>query len=116
MTAGQLYELTGPRLLSFAEAVEIISEATGRHIEYVSTSPRLFNSVMKVHGVGADYLWLLNYLFDEVLDGRNAQLADGVERALGRKPRTFADDAKRAAATGVWGHTRQYDWGHEEDA
>jgi len=41
-------------------------------------------------------------LFTEVLDGRNASLADGVERALGRKPRDFADYARKTAATGVW--------------
>jgi hypothetical protein len=45
---------------------------------------------------------LLTYLFTEVLDGRNARLTDGVRRALGRKPRDFADYAREAAATGVW--------------
>ena len=45
---------------------------------------------------------LLTYLFSEVLDGRNAHLADGVRRALGREPRDFADYARDAAATGVW--------------
>jgi hypothetical protein len=45
---------------------------------------------------------LLAYLFREVLDGRNAHLADGVQRALGRSPRDFADYALAAAATGVW--------------
>ena len=45
---------------------------------------------------------LLTYLFSEVLDGRNAHLADGVQRALGREPRDFSDYAREAAATGVW--------------
>jgi hypothetical protein len=40
-------------------------------------------------------------LFTHVLDGRNAYLTDGVQRALGREPRDFADDAWDAAATGV---------------
>ena len=42
------------------------------------------------------------YLFTEVLDGRNASLADGVQRALGRAPRDFADYAQAATATGIW--------------
>jgi hypothetical protein len=45
---------------------------------------------------------LLTYLFTTVLDGRNARLADGVQRALGREPRDFAEFARRTAATGVW--------------
>jgi hypothetical protein len=42
-------------------------------------------------------------LFAEVLDGRNAHVADGVRRALGREPRDFADYARSAAAAGAWG-------------
>jgi hypothetical protein len=49
---------------------------------------------------------LLRYLFTVVLDGRNARLADGVERALGREPRDFADFARAAAASGVWSARR----------
>jgi hypothetical protein len=43
------------------------------------------------------------YLFSEVFDGRNAYVADGVWRALGREPRDFASYARGAAASGVWG-------------
>ncbi|HAD08698.1 MAG TPA: NmrA family transcriptional regulator, partial [Porticoccaceae bacterium] len=46
--------------------------------------------------------WLLNYLFETVLDGRNAYLGDGVQRALGREPADFADYARRIAARGTW--------------
>ena len=53
-------------------------------------------------GVPGDVVELLTYLFSEVLDGRNARLADGVQRALGRAARDFADYARRAAASGVW--------------
>ena len=54
------------------------------------------------HGVPGDVIELLTHLFSEVFDGRNAHLADGVQRALGRQPRDFADYARRAAASGVW--------------
>jgi hypothetical protein len=40
-------------------------------------------------------------IFGEVLDGRNARLADGVQRALGREPRDFSDYARDAAAAGI---------------
>jgi uncharacterized protein YbjT (DUF2867 family) len=100
--AGQVYELTGPRLLTFAEAVDEIGRATGRELRYVPVSMEAFASDMAEQGVPADVVGLLRYLFTEVLDGRNATLADGVQRALGREPRDFADYAREAAATGVW--------------
>ena len=41
-------------------------------------------------------------IFGTVLDGRNAHLTDGVQRALGRPPRDFATYAATTAATDVW--------------
>jgi uncharacterized protein YbjT (DUF2867 family) len=100
--AGQVYELTGPRLLRFEEAVEEISRASGRSIRFVPLSAERFASALADEGLPDDAVWLLTYLFAEVLDGRNARLGDGVQRALGREPRDFADFARRTAATGVW--------------
>ena len=98
---GQLYELSGPRLLSFADAVEEISAAAGREIRYVPISIEEFVAAA-YEDVPAEAVELLTYLFGEVLDGRNAHLADGVQRALGREPRDFRDYARATAATGVW--------------
>ena len=99
---GQLYELTGPRLLTFADAAAEISEATGRPIRYVPVSIDDHAAAAAEQGVPAEVIELLTYLFTEVLDGRNAHLADGVQRALGRRPTDFRDYAHEAAATGVW--------------
>jgi uncharacterized protein YbjT (DUF2867 family) len=100
--AGQLYELTGPRLLRFDEAVAEIAEATGRPVRYVPISNDEFMGGLAEVGVPDDVRSLLAFLFTEVLDGRNAYLTDGVQRALGRDPRDFADYARRTAAAGVW--------------
>ena len=100
--AGQLYELTGPRLLTFAEAVAEIAKATGRNIRYIQVTPEQYVSAMAEQGVPDGFTWLLQYLFTTVLDGRNASLTDGVQRALGRRPRDFNDYAQAAAASGVW--------------
>jgi len=100
--AGQVYEVTGPRLLTFAEAVGEIDRASGREVSYVPVSMEDFASALAEQGVPEDVTGLLRYLFTEVLDGRNAYLADGVQKALGREPRDFADYAREAAATGVW--------------
>ena len=49
-----------------------------------------------------DVVALTSYLFSEVLDGRNIELADGVQRALGRAPRDFTEYVRDAAAAGAW--------------
>jgi uncharacterized protein YbjT (DUF2867 family) len=99
---GQLYEVTGPRLLTFAEAVAEIGEAADREIRYVPVSQEEFAAAAVDQGVPAEFIELLAYLFGEVLDGRNAHVTDGVQRALGRPPKDFRDFARDAAATGVW--------------
>jgi uncharacterized protein YbjT (DUF2867 family) len=100
--AGQVYELTGPRALTFAQAVEEIANATGRELTYSRVSMNDYAAVAAEQDVPDDVIWLLRYLFTEVLDGRNVETADGVQRALGREPRDFSEFAREAAATGVW--------------
>jgi uncharacterized protein YbjT (DUF2867 family) len=96
--AGQLYELTGPQLLRFDEAVAAIADAAGRPIGFAPVPMDAFAAALREHGEDDDVVWLSTYLFTEVLDGRNASLTDGVQRALGREPRSFGDYARR-----VWG-------------
>lgn len=100
---GQLYELTGPRLLTFAEAIAQIGRAVGREIRYVQVPMEDYVAALEQAQLPPDFVALIKYLFTEVLDGRNAYLTDGVQRALGRAPRDFADYARRAAASGAWG-------------
>jgi len=100
--AGQLYELTGPRLLTFADAIAEIARASGREIRYVQVSMEDYVAVLEQAQLPAEFVALIKYLFTEVLDGRNAHLTDGVHRALGRAPRDFAEYARRAAASGAW--------------
>jgi uncharacterized protein YbjT (DUF2867 family) len=99
---GEVYELTGPRLLTFAEAVAEVAEAAGREISYVPVSINEFASAAVEQGVPSEWIELLTYVFGEVLDGRNSHLANGVQRALGREPRDFREYAREAAATGIW--------------
>ena len=102
---GQLYEVTGPRLLGWAQAVAEIAAAAGRPIRYVPVSLEEYAALLVENQVPADDVKMLTGVFSEiagVLDGRNAYLSDGVQRALGRPPRDFTDFARAAAATGVW--------------
>lgn len=100
--AGRVYELTGPRLLTFAEAAAEIAAATGREIAYRPVTGEQFVSGLVAQGVPTEFAAQLTALFTEVLDGRNAHLTDGVRRALGHEPRDFTDYIREAAASGAW--------------
>lgn len=100
--AGEVYELTGPRALTFADAVAEIAAATGREIAFVPVSRSEFVAALTEYQVPDDVVSLLDYLFGTILDGRNTPTADGVHRALGRDPRDFTDYAEQTAASGVW--------------
>jgi len=100
--SGQLYELTGPRALTFASAIEEIAGATGRQIGYRTMTPEAYRAVLLEADVPDNVIELILYLFTTVLDGRNEALADGVQRALRREPREFSEYVQRTAATGIW--------------
>ncbi len=100
---GRLYEVTGPRLLTFADAAAEIAVASGREIRYVPITTEQFAAGLTEIGLPADFVTDLTDLFATVLDGRSSYVTDGVQRALGRKPRDFRDFARDAAATGIWG-------------
>ncbi|BCJ40027.1 NmrA family transcriptional regulator [Actinoplanes ianthinogenes] len=95
---GRTYDLTGPRLLTFAEVAAEISAATGREIRFIPVSKADYAAALRAEGLPED----LAELFAAVTDGRNAYLGYGVQQALGRPARDFADYARAAAATGVW--------------
>ncbi len=95
---GQVYELSGPRLLGFHEVAREISAATGRDVVYSPVTAAEYEAILAKEGLPREFV----DLFTLILDGRNATLADGVQRALGREPRDFREFAREAAATGVW--------------
>ncbi|NGN42292.1 NAD(P)H-binding protein [Mesorhizobium sp. CGMCC 1.15528] len=99
---GELYEMTGPRLLTFAEAAAEIGKASGRNIRYEQISHEVFFETLKQAGIPAEFFGLMTELFTDVLDGRNTYVTDGAQRILGRTPRDFSDYARDTAATGIW--------------
>ena len=100
--AGEVYEVTGPRLLTFTELAREISQAAGRDVRFVPVPREAFARAVQESGAPEDVAWLLDYLFETVLDGRNASVCDGIRRALGREPADFSGYARRIAARGTW--------------
>ncbi len=99
--AGETYELTGPRLMGWADMAEELSRAIGRPIQHVPISFEEFHA--NVAKSGDEFVAdVFTAIARETLDGRNQQVRDGVQRALGRPPRDFAEFAADAAKAGAW--------------
>lgn len=98
---GELYEITGPRLLNFTEVASALSNSTKREVRYIPITLEQFHATMTEVG-GEMIADVFTDICREVLDGRNAWLGDGVQRALGREPRDFVDFCHAASASGAW--------------
>jgi uncharacterized protein YbjT (DUF2867 family) len=98
---GQLYEVTGPRLMTFADMARELSDATGRPIRHIPISFEDFHANIAQSG-GTFVADVFTAIARETLDGRNAHTTDGVMQALGRPPRDFAEFARGAARAGAW--------------
>lgn len=99
---GEVYEVTGPRLMTFKDVAAALSETTGRTIDFIEIPHEAFLDGAKAAGAPSDVVWLMDYLFTTVFDGRNAHVSDGVQRALGRPATDFETYARKTAARGVW--------------
>lgn len=99
---GEIYEVTGPRLMTLTDVAADLSSALGRQIAYVDIPHEAFVAEVSNSGAPKEVAWMLDYLFSTVLDGRNAYLTDGVQRALGRPPKDFAHYARDVSKTGLW--------------
>ncbi|MDA3645460.1 NAD(P)H-binding protein [Saccharopolyspora indica] len=98
----QVYELSGPRAMTFAEAVAEIARATGREIKHLPVGMSEYVQRLIDRGYDRDSAEMQAGPFQWLHRGKTGFLSDGVLRATGREPRDFADYAQRTAATGVW--------------
>ncbi|MCG8416081.1 MAG: NAD(P)H-binding protein, partial [Pseudomonadales bacterium] len=99
---GEVYEVTGPRLMTFADIAQDLSDALGEQIRFQPLTHDQFVQGVKDSGAPDTVVWMMDYLFTTVLDGRNSSLCDGVQRALGREPKDFRDYAQEVAQSGAW--------------
>jgi len=99
----RIYELTGPRLWNFEEITAAIAQATGRDLKFIPISLPEFVLALKEQGIPGDVVWLMEYLFTEVLDNPNNQIiTNAIEKLLGRKPIDFSEYVAETAKTGIW--------------
>ncbi|GAB3221381.1 NAD(P)H-binding protein [Mycolicibacterium hippocampi] len=100
--AGEIYELTGPRALTFAEAVELIARASGQPITYKQISPAEYAAALVDDGLTEEDAHHIAEMFVMMERGLLADPTDDVASVLGREPRAFEDYVLRTAATGTW--------------
>lgn len=99
---GKIYELTGPELLSFKDTTHMISEAINRPVVYEEMDMEVYVNTLRDYQIPEDIIWLMQYLFTEVLDGRNESITYDIEKLLGRKSTTFGEYLAKTTQTGVW--------------
>ncbi|QEC44772.1 NmrA family NAD(P)-binding protein [Pseudobacter ginsenosidimutans] len=100
--ANRLYELTGPRLMTFKEITAEIAKATGRDIRFQDVSIEEYSKTLEGFGLPPDYVQFISYLFAEVFDGRNASLTNGVQQALNREASDFSSFVQKNIPSGIW--------------
>jgi uncharacterized protein YbjT (DUF2867 family) len=93
---GRTYELTGPRALSFGEAVETLARASGRPLRYAAVSLEAYGEMLRDALPPHEVKFFLD-LFGWLMDGHNSFTTNDVRRVLGREPKDFRDYARDAA-------------------
>jgi uncharacterized protein YbjT (DUF2867 family) len=99
--AGKVYELTGPRLLTFTEVASEIAAATGRPLRYLPISRAQLEEGL-TREMPPEHAAFFADLFTFLLDGHNAHLGADLPRLLGRPARDFRAFVAGAVASGVW--------------
>jgi uncharacterized protein YbjT (DUF2867 family) len=96
------YELTGPELLTFENAVSKIADVKKQDILYQEVSIGEYVAMLRGYQLPEDSIWLIKYLFTEVLDGRNESVTNDIEKVLGRKAKDFDNYVVETLETGIW--------------
>ncbi|ULC58180.1 NAD(P)H-binding protein [Flaviramulus sp. BrNp1-15] len=102
------YQLTGSKAITFKEAIEAIAKASNRNIIFTPIDLSTYIENLKQQGIPSDFVWLIEYLFSEVLGNpNNSKITNDIELVLGRKPIEFTDYTKETVKTGVWNPKKQ---------
>ncbi|MGB1110452.1 MAG: NmrA family NAD(P)-binding protein [Gammaproteobacteria bacterium] len=98
----RVFEVSGPRAMTFAECVAAISAATGYPVSYTEIPVDDFIGAFRDQGAPEPLQWLMRELFTVVFDGRNSQPSNGVQQALGRPATDFSEYISKVMSTGAW--------------
>lgn len=100
---GKTIEVTGPELITFKDIIHTISTVTNRNLNFHEITLEQYIEGMRQMQLPEDVIWLIEYLFSNVLTNPNNQkISNDIEQVLGRKARTFLEYARETAETEVW--------------
>ena len=101
--ADRTYELTGPDVLTFEQAVDVLAAASGRDIRYEAVTPDQYAAELRESGADEFAVGELVGLFRVMAEGHMEGVSEDVARLLGRPARSFTDWAVEQAALGALG-------------
>ncbi|MEY8868336.1 NmrA family NAD(P)-binding protein [Meridianimaribacter flavus] len=103
---GKTIEVTGPELITFKDIIHTISTVTNRNLTFHEITLEQYIEGMRQMQLPEDVIWLIEYLFSNVLTNPNNQkISNDIEQVLGRKARTFLEYARETAETEIWNTT-----------
>jgi uncharacterized protein YbjT (DUF2867 family) len=88
------YTITGPEALSYYQAAQILSKATGKKIDYVNISDEEARGAMKEVGLDDWLIDTISDLYALYRKGYASHVSPAIEEVTGEKPITFAQFAK----------------------
>jgi uncharacterized protein YbjT (DUF2867 family) len=92
---GKFYTITGPDLLSYAEAAQQLSEVIGKPIHYPAPSPEVYKQVLTEAGAPEFIASYMIPVYSLIADGKVNIVSDDIERITGKKPTQLKEVLKR---------------------
>ena len=87
------YLITGPEALSYHQVAEILSNTTGRKINYVNISDEEARAAMKEIGMSDWLIKTVSELSEYFRKGKASEISSAVEEVTGNKPISFSQFA-----------------------
>jgi len=92
------YNLTGPAALDHDQVAKIISEVSGKPIQYQALSEADMMQGARDQGLPEEVIRYMAVLYDAVRNGWMSVVTDDVQKILGRPPVSFGAFAQKHAA------------------
>jgi uncharacterized protein YbjT (DUF2867 family) len=99
--AGHSYEVTGPRAMTFGEAVDVVGRAAGRPVRFLGTDED-YLAAQSAFGFPPEQTRQEIEAFAALRAVGDSQPTDVVRRVAGREPKPFETFAAEAAGRGAW--------------
>jgi uncharacterized protein YbjT (DUF2867 family) len=100
--AGCFYEVTGPRLLGFADIADEITRGAGHPLAYVPLEPDAFVEEQIRQGTPADWAYTLSAIYQDIGSHKLETVSGDVQAVLGKPARDFSEFVSKTASSGVW--------------